>query len=354
MKNKKVLLLMLALLAIPLSLCGCMGNYTSVDVKKYLAERGLGYCHVSASPAGEIDGEKYWNVTDTKYNVDFTVTEELRVGLFGSRVLVDNYDAKFVERYLDELPDHEGVELSIPDDMHEEWASFRFEYTNLDELKRKFEGIEACADKLDSIKKNIKIVIGPKYKSERMNFYEENLLGDISDYINNGYICRCEEVKVGDQLKSSIKRYFDLGYQYHFPEIESEMTEDDIKTYWNEHEDEYVAVYLSGDPEDENNKDYRVHKDILFSGYINFGNLYYLLIAEGFDVEGTVDDFSVYNKDGKLCRFSYEFVGKGEYNTYYLVDDEVVSCDANYFELYKTSVKDLFGLTIDCYKYLGK
>ena len=346
---KKVLFLVLAYSAIALLLCGCMGKYTSVDVKKYLVERGLGYCHVSPSTAGEIDGDNYWNVTDTKNNISFNVTEELHEGLFGHRVLVDNYDAKFVEHYLDEIPDHEGIEISIPDDMHEEWASFRFEYTNLDELKRKFESIEACADKLDSIKKDIKIVIGAKYNSERMRFYEENSIGHISDYINNGYICSCEEVKIGDQQQRNIKRYFDLGYKYHFPEIESEMTEDDIKTYWNEHEDEYVAVYLSGDPEDENNKDYRVHKDIHCSGYINFGNLYYLLIAEGFDVEGTIEDFSVYSIDGNLCRFSYDFAGKGEYNTYYLVDDEVVSCDANYFELYKTSVKDLFGLNMDCY-----
>ena len=164
-------------------------------------------------------------------------------------------------------------------------------------------------------------------------------------YINNGDVCNYLDIKRGEALKTIKHELFDWGYEYHIPEVENEMTEDDIRYFWSIPYHHRIAVYRSGSPEDSNNKDYDIYEDIYINSDINFGNLYYLLVKEGFDVKGTVEDFTITNLEGQNCQFSYAFAEGGE--TYYLVDGEKVFCDTNYYGLYKGTIHKLFSLTVE-------
>ncbi len=105
------------------------------------------------------------------------------------------------------------------------------------------------------------------------------------------------------------------------------MKDSDIEKFWsNEYNHYCIAVYRSGNPDDKNNKDFEVHNDICCDGAtVTFGNLYKLLVEEGFDVEGDIENFTVKDVNGAVCQFSYENVGDGKNSTYYLVDGEQVS-----------------------------
>ena len=199
---------------------------------------------------------------------------------------------------------------------------------------------------LDDKKSGVKIRVSPRFVSDRMKLYKDNSIEAIAKYLDISNTTTYEEMKDGTTLDHLKKNYYFFGYKYHFSEIEDEIEAEYIDKFWDESSNTCIAVYRSGDASDQNNKDYDVYEDIYGDSYINFGNLYYLLQKEGFDVEGTIDDYTVTGIDGQNLHFSYNFVGDGEYGTYYLIDNEVTSCDANYFNLYRTTIKELFGLEI--------
>lgn len=343
----KIKLLILGILSALMCLCfvGCQGRVdTKSELNQYLHSNGYKSCSIEEGPVETGHGDFYWNVYDKTNEIHFTVYQELTEDLYGSVEVFDNYNAKLVEKHIDDFPDHEGIEI----DTESSWRGYpilRFEYTNIEDLEKKFEVVEECAEYIDKLKKDMEIAVVGKYNSPRVEFFKENSIEDFYDYINNGYVCTYLDIKSGEALKTIKRELFDWGYEYHIPEVENEMTEDDIRYFWSIPYHHRIAVYRSGSPEDSNNKDYDIYEDIYINSDINFGNLYYLLVKEGFDVEGTVEDFTITNLEGKNCQFSYAFAEGGE--TYYLVDGEKVFCDTNYYGLYKGTIYNLFGLTVE-------
>ena len=346
---KKTVLLLLTISAVAICLCACGGNYNRFDVRKYLRERGIKDCSISFNTVDLGHNEKYWKVYDKKNDVEFNVIQDVTGSPFATVRLIDNYDAMLAERYKDEMPEHDGIEIVLHE-MWKETAYFEFEYTNLNELEEKYKLIEKCSEYLSEIKSDVKISITANLATPRIKKYKKDGIGGILKYTDISPQSTYSDIKSGKTLDYIKKWYFKLGYKYRFPEIEKEMSEDDIREFFSETEVNCAMVYHSGDPEDQDNKDYVIYDKIYFDGYITFGNLYYLLKEEGFEVEGTLEDFTVQSLDGKSCHFSYEYAGSGEYGTYYLVDDEEVSCECNYFKLYKKTIYDLFGLTVEEYK----
>ena len=348
MKKKIIIATMLSVFS--LYFVGCKDeNHIKVDVDSYLKENGFASCQVEGD-CQVADGKKqYWDVYDEENGVHFNVinvTDES--GWMGSQEMYDNYDAKLVEEHVKDLPEHEGVEI-VTGDMWSENASLEFEYTNLDELEEKYNIVKSCAKYLDDLSSDVEIRVSANLAGPRVDYYKDKTIDGILKYTDVAPLSNYSAIKSGETLDYIKKQYFQLGYTYRFPEIEEEMKSSDIETFFEDKYTNCAAVYHSGDPADETNEDYAVYDDIYTDGTLTFGNLYYLLIDEGFDVEGSVDNFTVQGVDGQMCQFSYGYAGSGEHGTYYLVDDEEISCDCNYFKLYKKTIYDLFGLTVEEY-----
>lgn len=344
----KIKLLILGILSALMCLCfvGCQGRVdTKSELNQYLHSNGYKSCSIEEGPVETGHGDFYWNVYDKTNEIHFTVYQELTEDLYGSVEVFDNYNAKLVEKHIDDFPDHEGVEIYT----EAKWDTdpiLRFEFANVEDLEKKCKVVEKCAEYIDTLEKDIHIAVSAKYNSPRVEFFKDNSLDDIMGNLDYGYGLTYEEIENGELLKMIKDKYFSWGYKYRFQEIESEMTEEDIKNFGDDSFNSCIAVYHSGDEDAPNNKDFKVYDDIYGGGYITYGNMYYLLIEEGFDVEGTTDDFTVTNIDGQSCRFSYSFVDDSKYKTYYLVDGEVVQCSVKYFMLNTVEFKDLFGLSI--------
>lgn len=346
----KIKLLILGILSALMCLCfvGCQGRVdTKSELNQYLHSNGYKSCSIEEGPVETGHGDFYWNVYDKTNEIHFTVYQELTEDLYGSVEVFDNYNAKLVEKHIDDFPDHEGVEI----DTESSWRGYpilRFEYTNVEDLEKKYEVVEECAEYIDKIKKDTKIVVRGIYSSPRVDFFKEVPLERVVDEVQYGQSFTYEEIKNGDVLSEIKQRYFNWGYHYHFPEIEAEISQYDIDRFWGNTYNHPLAIYRSGDPKDKNNMDFEVYRDILCSSGVNIGNLYFLLKGEGFEVVGESDDFTVTNINGQTCHFSYDYADE-DYCAYYLIDEEKVPCDGKYYTLDYITVYDLFGLSINEY-----
>ena len=341
-----VLMLIVSLFGVCIVACGDSLNSES-SVKKYLKDNGFKNCKIEGELVEE-DSKQYWNIYDEKNDINFNILQKNSPGgPYASSLIYDNYDSKLAEKNINEFPNHDGVEI-ITDDMWSEAPIFKFEFESLEEYETKTELIKNCAKYLAGLKADAEITVSPVYMSERAKLYKENGAGDIFSTLESARRCPCSEIEDGGILNKIKQNYFDLGYYYHFSEIEDEMKDSDIEKFWsNEYNHYCIAVYRSGNPDDKNNKDFEVHNDICCDGAtVTFGNLYKLLVEEGFDVEGDIENFTVKDVNGAVCQFSYENVCDGKNSTYYLVDGEQVSSDINYFSIDCKTINDLFGLTI--------
>ena len=337
-------------------LVGCSKNTNNkFDVDEYLSENGFKKCVVEGDPEEIEDcGVTYWNVYDEENDIHFWVIKSLTPNLFTPDVdFYDNYDVRLTEKHLNELPEHEGLELQNGEMpyLYAEHPVVCISYTDFDDLEKKYDKLLDCAEYLTDFKGDISFKVISHYNSERMQYYSEKSVYNCCERANVDYLAAETYSELTDRgMLASIKeKCINFAYGYRFPEIESEMTQDEKDKFWNRSVVNCVAVYRSGEA-DESNTDFDVYEDIYYESGIYIGNLYYLLIAEGFDVDGAVDDFTVHTIDGRLCQFSYDYADSEKANdSYYIIDGTPIDCDASFFMLRSSTVKDLFGLTIGEY-----
>ena len=354
---KKHLLFVSIAILMGIILLGCAEQKKDdVDIEKYLSDNGFKNC-VAEKEAIKVEdqGITYWNIYDEENDIHFWVIKRLIPNLNRpDKEVYDNYDLRLTEKHIDELPEHDGIEFQNTEDpyIYSSCPVFLLKFSDMDDLNNKYDKLLDCAEYLAGLKEDIEIQVNSDYDSPRMQLYKEKKVESNCERGNIDYLGAktYSKLKGGGMLNEIREKCIDFAYEYRFPEIENEMTQEEIDTFWAESVADCVAVYRSGDPDDDNNTDFYVYEDIYYDHCINIGNLYYLLIAEGFDVEGEVDNYTVHSADGRVCQFSYDYADLDKAcNSYYVIDGEQIAFDASFFALRKSTVKELFDLSIEGY-----
>ncbi len=166
------------------------------------------------------------------------------------------------------------------------------------------------------------------------------------------------------QLKEEVEsKYFTLGYVYNNPDILADLGDEDIEDFIDYGPvDVYIVddIDMVSDDIEENPSNIEeyarlsdgcvAYKSERRNYRITYGNLYTLLVNEGFDVSGDSEDFIVTIPDGSQYEFAKTFIDTNKLNwrSYYMCDGEKVYTDLDEdISVSKALISELFGLYIE-------
>ena len=356
---------------------GCASSKISRGEAKTYVEDYLGIKNYSISwfkHTNEYSSNAY-SVYDEDADLDFDVYG--LVGLSGdyiltfSRDISDNYGLKYLEKIDGSLPEsfkyYKNGENS---ELVSFLGGFEITYSNRTELD------EAC-ERLWMINNDLKGKT--KYGIPFVFKYDDSKLLDdgsgtvplidssFTDFrgnLLNGDEYNDEYAQSLEQLKTDAEtRYFTLGAVYNNPDILADLGDDKIEDFINYRAIDVYVVYdvqlgidqitgniIRKDEFSRLSEGCVAYVSENHSCRITYGNLYKLLVNEGFTVSGDSEDFTVTDTEGNTYEFANSFIDtqKQKERTYYLCNDERVYTNLDEeIALNHDLILELFGIYVD-------
>lgn len=332
---------------------GCFTKeYKRSDIIDYVKkEIGLKKFDVSMQPF-KVDEDEAWVVTDKVNDFSFHVTNNYYYTMeHSSNSLTDDYSLNLYLKYKNNIKGIDNInERDIENDEGIDKKNLTCVFNNKSD-------IDKCIDYMKSIY-NYLNKIYDKFDMEFVLYYtkELNAIDKDGDYKEN-LKKRRENIKYSgansDGLLTNLYKkddsyyyikYFEFGYFNQIPSIMNDMNEQDKELLFTS-EDSNIIYSL-----DSNNKIEKKYDNIISKSGSNISlhGMYILLKDRGFNVVGTPDHFTVYNKQGDKYEFSMEFddyVFREDFiNYYYIKNNEKIRTtdeDTYYFGIY--DINKFFG-----------
>jgi hypothetical protein len=356
---------------------GCASSKISRNEAMQYVENYLGIDNYSIdrfSHTNEYSGYAY-TVYDKDADIEFDVYGV--VGLTGdvvlsfSRGIYDNYALKYLDKINGTLP--QTFKYYGNGDNRElisYYGGYVITYSNRAELD------EACEKRWminnalegktrDSIPFKFEYV-GPDFggKDVLLSYVMDSSFSEYSGHLFEADYDDDDYVQSLSGLKEEVERnYFTLGYIYNYPDILADLGDDKIEDFADYRAVDVYVVYdidaaIEARRENVFNKDEFSRLSDNCVAYMSenhayrltYGNLYTLLINEGFDVSGDSEDFVVITDDGTNYEFANSFIDTSKLyrRSYYLRDGEMVYTNLDEdIAVGHDLVLELFGIYVD-------
>ncbi|SFG79501.1 hypothetical protein [Oribacterium sp. WCC10] len=345
-QNRIIIYIILILLIGVFILTGC-GHSSLEDVYKYVNDMDLGLCIVNPIHKVLESQDEYgpddwsWTVYQIDTGIKFNIVDSGTDSILGVQYsLRDDYNECLLDSCEEEFPEYDDITY---DKLKNEIS---FSFGNKRELRKRCDEIydiySVAHDKYKNAYIRVNCNIENSFTDRYKNTYQQGFVyKDDLDYSVNEK--RMEDDSI---YKYCLMEYCDIALNYRLEDVLGELTDDDIRMYMNRGYTQRIIYILDGTKEDLKNAKKEVDSELVgHSGVMEYANLYYLLKKQGFNIEGTKDDFKVRNTDGKKCEFSYDFSDDDQETSYYLVDGEkIYTRRERYFGLYEEEIEELFGI----------
>ncbi|CBK74064.1 hypothetical protein CIY_12410 [Butyrivibrio fibrisolvens 16/4] len=347
MSKKHTFLLLVILTAIFLTGCHIL-PYSNLEIRKYLwDEYGLWRVKLSCE-SGEQDGSRIWTVVDKKRDTTFHVYDNLYFDLTIDRSLYDDYEFALIMNNRDKLLEGYEDQFELIDNSDNSYypVLLQFHYKNLADLRARCNDLEVIYKRLNKLNSHASITY-----TGILDFQRRELISSFCDeYILDDFEIS-SKIQYSDDIAEKIYEYIKLfyvwqAYNYQWPELLADVTEDDITKLLNDEDMICTTIVHSDDSEE------LVPGVISYSYWdLTYGNLYLFLKYCGFDVSGDATHYTVIAPSGIEYEFSYDFVD--DEGAYILANGELTRLDS--YDSYYVStdeIEEFFGYKLYVRKLL--
>ena len=278
-------------------------------------------------------GARYWRATDDN-GIEFYVVDELSSNDYTNVVsLYNNYDYMlFREKIFD----------------GRYWNIGEYEYYDDFDITRRY-WIYASITNTDELERLIKSI--REYKEIALSDYNHNvgvplkISFDVTGYeqFSDKEVLKIEYANTAtpmDEIEEELYyRFYHAAMEYDIKEITDKMSDADKEKVLNTRGT--VQIVKAGESEP--------YKYLV--GHITFSNMYYILVAEGIEVEGTPYHYKAIGVSGEECEFSFEYYRYNSeydmYESYYYENGEEKVNRTNYLAIFPKDLERMFGIQVE-------